>query len=1596
MNFRLDLSPVRRVSGLFGLCLPFLARFNLARSGRLMAVYFAAATLAHAQETVVANYQSHALLVVNLSTGARSVLSSATIGTGPAMNRPVGIARETNGNILVSEDLSGARILRIDPATGNRSVVSGGIDGSTIGTGPAMQTLYGLAIDASGNIIATSYSGNLVLKVDPVSGDRTVLGSSSIGSGAALSGPWGVAVEPDGNLVIAQYNASSLIRLNPTTGVRTVISSAAVGSGTSLTYPTGLARLANGSYAVVNVSGSTYILGIDGTSGARTALAGTSLGTGPTVGTRYTVSFDTSGNFYTADFSGNAIVRIDAATGNRTTVASGTVGSGEALNGPLGILPTAVASVTQTSTPPAVTSAATSSGTYGSSFSYTVTASNSPTSFSATALPTGLNIASSTGVISGTPTQSGSFTVTLGAINGDGTGNATLTLTIAKKTLTVTGVTASDKTYDTTTTAIVGTSSAALVGIVSGDSITLDASSVAGAFASKTAGTDKPVTVSGLALGGASAGNYAITQPAAAAAIRTKSLTVSGLTALNKTYDGSTTATLNPANAALVGVINGDTVTLGAGSATGAFTSASAGTDKLVTGSGFTLGGADAANYSLAAPQTTADITKATLMLMAENKSRTYGATNPTFTRTLTGFVNGETTVTANITGSGTLSTGATVTSDVGNHTIAAGVGDLAAANYSFNATDAIFTITKAPLTVTADNKSKVYGTANPLFSVTFTGFVNGDTSTVVSGNPALSTAATPASAVNTYAITAGVGTLSALNYAFTHLVDGSLTVTKAPLTITADNQSRGYGGANPTFTAAAAGFVNGDTLASAVTGSPAFADAATSASGVGSYTITPTLGTLAAVNYTFTLVAGTQTITPASAQVTVSGVEHTYNGSARGVTVVTTPAGLAHAVTYAGGAVPINAGSYAVDVSIVDANYTGSTAATLTIAKALQTVSLSVNGARTIGAQVALSAVASSGLPVTVSVVSGNATVSASALTLHDSGSVALRAVQGGNGNYHAALTEITTAATAKRAQLITFNAPLGRRSDAPAFALGATATSGLPVSFAIVSGPAVLSGDSLTLTGTLGTVTVRASQSGDTVHAAAPDVTVSFDVAAAGLSVFFGPIVDVASGRKNGDMAAALPPDRPTGSLLVVAPEIGVNAVLDFTLNAAGAFIQTVVIDAPVSDTSSENTRARAAAVLTLTVRGSITNGVLEGIIEPLGLSFRAPVLSPAGPSAGSAGFYRSSSIAAASGSTYSIVGTSNEVLVLSVTPDVTTGGMTTLNADGTFSLQNNTIAGLATIRGAVDEPNTTVAGTISLPGKPAIQFAGLASTTIRTDRLTNLSSRVRVGSVSGSTLITGFVIGGAQSKRVLLRAIGPSLTGFGITGALTNPRLELYNGAGERILQNEDWSGAETAAAFAQVGAFTLTAGTRDAALLATLAPGPYTMHVVDGGETGVALAEIYDASANPQGEYQRLINISTRGTVGSGEGALIGGFVVTGNSPKRVLVRAAGPSLVALGLSDALVDPKLVVYGGQTIVAQNNDWGTAAFVATNQAVASAADIAAAARATGAFAFASGSKDAAVIVTLAPGAYTAQVTSSDGTSTGAALVEIYEMPE
>ena len=181
------------------------------------------------------------------------------------------------------------------------------------------------------------------------------------------------------------------------------------------------------------------------------------------------------------------------------------------------------------------------------------------------------------------------------------------------------------------------------------------------------------------------------------------------------------------------------------------------------------------------------------------------------------------------------MDTGADTNSPVGTYDITIGIGSLTSTNYTFTFTNGTLTVAAAAITVTADNQSRLYGATNPPLTASYTGFINGDTSTVITGQPSLSVGANTNSPAGSYIITVDIGTLIATtNYAF-NFVNGSLNVIPASLTVSADNQSRTYGATNPVFTTTYSGFVNGDSLTNSdVAGAPSLGTLADTTSPVG------------------------------------------------------------------------------------------------------------------------------------------------------------------------------------------------------------------------------------------------------------------------------------------------------------------------------------------------------------------------------------------------------------------------------------------------------------------------------------------------------------------------------------------------------------------------------------------------------------------------------------------------------------------------------------------------------------------------------------------------------------------------------------------
>jgi filamentous hemagglutinin family protein len=497
-----------------------------------------------------------------------------------------------------------------------------------------------------------------------------------------------------------------------------------------------------------------------------------------------------------------------------------------------------------------------------------------------------------------------------------------------------------------------------------------------------TVGTSNSVNVSGGVTGSlavsssltntSNAGTYALTF--------TPTLTLSGYSFLagnavnftiNKAHLTVTAAdasraygAANPSLTATVsGFVNNETLATsgvtGTGSATTtAIATTGAGTATITAG----VGTLSATNYDFTnLVNGTLTINKAHLTVTADNATKTYGDANPSFTTTVSGFVNGQNLGSSGVTGAGSATSTATTTTGAGTATITAGAGTLAAANYDFtNLVDGTLTINKAHLTVTANATSKIYGDANPSLTTTVSGFVNSETlaTSGVTGSASVTTTATTTTGVGTATITAGTGNLSAANYDFTNLVNGTLTINQRPITLSADLVNKTYGAADPALTA------------SITAGSKASADSLADVLGtltrsagetVGSYDVALGAGAKAA-NYAITFASNNRAFTINKANLTVTptvGLAKTYGGVDPSLTYTTSAllggdasiAGLTGSLSRAVGE---NAGSYNYTTTgLSSTNYTFSLAggaSNFTINKANLTVTPTVGLAKTYG----------------------------------------------------------------------------------------------------------------------------------------------------------------------------------------------------------------------------------------------------------------------------------------------------------------------------------------------------------------------------------------------------------------------------------------------------------------------------------------------------------------------------------------------------------------------------------------------------------------------------------------------------------------------
>lgn len=508
-----------------------------------------------------------------------------------------------------------------------------------------------------------------------------------------------------------------------------------------------------------------------------------------------------------------------------------------------------------------------------------------------------------------------------------------------------------------------------------------------------------------------------------------------------------------------------------------------------------------------AAPNITKTLTvnKATITARPDDCSREYGDPNPVFTIAYSGFVNGEDINVLDVKPVATCA--ATSGSNAASYAIKASGG--VDNNYKFIYNDGSLTVTKATVTATAEDKSRVYGNSNPTFTIAYIGFKNGENSSKINTKPSVTTTATSSSNVGTYPIVLNGG--SSTNYNLI-LVNGTLTINKALLTVTPDNKNKDYGSDNPALTFKYSGFKLSQN-SSVLTELPVISTTATKNSDVGAYPITLSGGS--ADNYTLVLNNGVLTINKKSLRVTADNkskkygevnpvLTYVYSGFVLGQNnsvLIQEPVASTTAEQFS------PAGTYPISLSGGSAlNYSFNlVAGTLTIAKATQSINFPEISDLPFGSPDFDPATASSGLPITyfssnpniISVLNGK-------LHITGVGQVLITAYQFGNNNYQSVDVQrwITIG---KSNQTVSFSGNIVKTFNDKDFNPAATASSGLPVTYSVANPEiAIPSFDGIKIIGA-GVTTITATQSGNESYNAA-SATVTLTVEKASQSITFG----------------------------------------------------------------------------------------------------------------------------------------------------------------------------------------------------------------------------------------------------------------------------------------------------------------------------------------------------------------------------------------------------------------------------------------------------------------------------------------------------------
>jgi hypothetical protein len=763
------------------------------------------------------------------SDAIKEVLPNGAVQTiGSGFSAPYGVAVDASGDVFVADTFNNEV----------KEVLPGGAV-QTIGSGFNEPT--SVTLDAAGDVFVADYGDNAI---------RGILPSGVINAiGSGFSGPHSVALDAVGDVFVADTFNNRVVELSP-------LSVPAAPSALSGSFATAVSAMLTGL-----TPGTTYYYRAVASSAGGTVADSTNP---PESFTTPTITWATPADMTYGTPLGATQLDASASIGGSftytladgTTPAAGAVlhaGQNQVLN--VTFTPTdstdyatdtAEVEINVDPTPLTIT-ADDKSTVYGATLpALTATYSgfvNGDNAASLTRPPTLATTATAASHVSRNP-----YTITAsGAVDGDYTISYVAgSLTVTPAALTITSDDKS-KVYG----AALPTLTASYSGFVNGDTSTSLATAptlaTTATASSHVSGSPYTITASG-----AVDADYTISYVAGALTITPAPLTI---TADDKTKVYG--APLPALTASYTGFVNGDS---SAGLATQPALSTTATAGSHVSGNPYaiTADGAIDADYTISYVSGALIVTPAPLTITADDQSKIYGAALPALTASYSGFVNGDDS--ASLTTQPTLTTAATVASHIFGSPYAITASGAADPDYTISYVSGSLTVTPAPLTITADDQSKIYGAALPALTASYSGFVNGDGSGNLTTQPTLATTATAASDVpgSPYAITASGAADS--DYTISY-VPGALTVTPATLTVKANDASRSFGAANPTFTDTITGFVNGDD-ASVVSGEASLSTTATATSGVGEYPITPSAGTLSAADYSFGFQSGTLAVT--------------------------------------------------------------------------------------------------------------------------------------------------------------------------------------------------------------------------------------------------------------------------------------------------------------------------------------------------------------------------------------------------------------------------------------------------------------------------------------------------------------------------------------------------------------------------------------------------------------------------------------------------------------------------------------------------------------------------------------------------------------